>query len=383
MQSATYVDLVGGKLHDAADGSIRRSEFLHSDLFNEDVASIKNLHGEDARPLVANLHADRAHVSRSGAHCVFPIRAQFASVDGGVRWVTVRYVPHLQRPTEHGSKLHLAASDARNDLLQRLLAVLLRRFERASERGYPVHVPNEGTRLLVARIGGVVVDFLEERAIYAIGDTRSKFICSFFRVSREECCNAEGSSSHPRTVIETLEAHLQAARRRVVDFRASLRGPLTLAHSALAFVPALGAMHGLTTGSMNFARVITFDLLHVWKLGILGLVAQRLPAFLKSVCTTEVGDVGARMGTVQLTLDVLNLRGFYLGRRSRVSPAPPGCFLLPKEKKATMTGRSWRRFVVYWPHTVAGLAGPADDEHLRSEGRRGERIEAPTQATAG
>lgn len=304
-------------------------------------------------------------------------------MEGGDRWVTVGYVPHMQRPTEHGSKVQVAASDARNDLPQRFFAVLLRRLVRASERGYPVDVLKEGTRMLVARIGGVVVDFMEERAIFSLGGTRSNMNCSYCRVSRVNCCDAEGGKAHARDVIDTLEAQLQAANRCAVDLRASIRAPLTLAHSALAFVPALGPMHGLTAGNMNYFRVITFDLLHVWKLGILRFMAQRLPAFLKAVCTTDVGDVGARLGTAQHSLDVLNLRGFHLGRRCRVSPAPPGCFVLPKEKQATMAGRSWRHFVVHWPHTVAGLAGPSSAEHLSSSLRRSGRTEAQARAATG
>lgn len=245
VQAAAKVDLVGGELPDAADGTRRRSSFLNSDLFIKSVASIKSLHGAEARPLVANLHADDALVSWSGAHYVFPIRAEFPSVDGGGRWVTVGYVPHLVRPTEHGTKVLLAASDARNDLLQRCLAVVLRRFVRASERGNPVDVPNQGIRLLVARIGGVVVDFLEERSMCALGGTRSNLICSHCRVSRAVCCHEEEGEAHERDVVETLEAQLHAAKRRLVDPRASLRAPLALAHSALAFVPALGAVHGL------------------------------------------------------------------------------------------------------------------------------------------
>lgn len=112
-------------------------------------------------------------------------------------------------------------------------------------------------------------------------------------------------------------------------------------------------------------------------------MAQRLPAFLKAVCTTDVGYVGARLGTAQHSLDVLNLRGFHLGRRCRVSPAPPGCFVLPKEKQATMAGRSWRHFVVHWPHTVAGLAGPSSAEHLYSSLRRSGRTEAQARAATG
>lgn len=40
------------------------------------------------------------------------------------------------------------------------------------------------------------------------------------------------------------------------------------------------------------------------------------------------------------------------------------CFVPPKDKQPTMTGRSWRHFSVHWPHIIAGLIGPADPERL-------------------
>lgn len=72
---------------------------------------------------------------------------------------------------------------------------------------------------------------------------------------------------------------------------------------------------------MNYFRVVSFDLLHVWKLGVLRTLAQRIPGFLNAVGTAEAGAV---MGPVQRSLDVLNLRGFEIGRRCRVKPAAPG-----------------------------------------------------------
>lgn len=70
-------------------------------------------------------------------------------------------------------------------------------------------------------------------------------------------------------MVETLEAQLPAAERRVRDLRPTIRAPLGRAHSALAFVPALGAVHGLSTGGMNYFRIVSIDLLHVRKLGML------------------------------------------------------------------------------------------------------------------
>jgi len=124
-----------------------------------------------------------------------------------------------------------------------------------------------------------------------------------------------------RDVTTTLDAQLAAASVRAVDPRPSRRRNLAQEHSALAFVPALGAVHGLGTGAHNLYRIVSFDLLHVWKLGILRLVAQRLPSVLTSLCRD---GGGARRGTVQDTLDALNLRGFELGRNCKVTPSAPG-----------------------------------------------------------
>lgn len=374
VRSAKKLDLLGGALPPAPDGSARQSSTLNSDLILNEAAAIQALHGHRARPLFASLHADAAVISWSGAAYVYPIRAEFPSVlDGGNRWVTVGYIPHIPKSVSRNAKAVQAVSDARNDLLQRCLAVVLRRFSRASETGIPVNIPNLVTALLVARVGSVVVDYMEERRIYALMGSRSTYVCTQCRVRHGASCAPDTADAEPHDVIQTLEAQLAAAERRLVDPRVSLRGPLGKAHSALAFAPALGSMHGLSTGSMSYSRILSFDLLHVWKLGMLRTLAQRIPGFLNAVC---IAREGAFMGPVQQSLDVLNLRGFEIGRRCKVKPVAPGCFVPPKEKRATMTGRSWRHFAAHWPHIIAGLIGPADPERLVA-------LAAPRQPGAG
>jgi len=72
--------------------------------------------------------------------------------------------------------------------------------------------------------------------------------------------------------------------------------------------------------------MVSFDLLHVWKLGVLRLLAQRLPAFLTAVCPGG----RARLGTTTDTLDVLNLRAFELDRNCNVCPSAPRYFCVKK-----------------------------------------------------
>jgi len=80
-------------------------------------------------------------------------------------------------------------------------------------------------------------------------------------------------------------------------------------------------VHGMSTGAHNLYRIVSLDLLHVWKLGVLRDVAQRLPSVLVALCR---GCSGARLGLVAETLDAVKLRGFHLGRNCKASPAPPG-----------------------------------------------------------
>lgn len=357
-------DLEGGRSPPAADGSPRRSKTLNADMFVNEVRAVQRLHGQRARPLFASLHSDAAVVSWSGTAYVYPIHAQLPSVqDDGSRWVTVGYIPHIPKAVSGTDKAKLEVSDRRNDLLQRCMALVLRRFSRASEAGYPVDIPGVGTVLLVARAGGIVVDFIEERSLYALMGSGSTMMCSLCRVHHSASCAVDSPRAEPRNVVETLEAQLAAAEVRVIDPRVSLRGPLAKAHSALAFAPVLGFMHSLSTGSMSYFRVVSFDLLHVWKIGVQRTVAQRLPGLFRAICTQSAG---ATMGSVRQTLDALNHRGFERGRRCRAKPAAPGCFIPPEEKQATMTGHSWRHVSVFWPHTVAGLIGPADPERLKT-----------------
>lgn len=285
-------------------------------------ATIKAFHCQRARPPFASIHADAAVVSWSGSSYVYPIRAEFPSVlYKWNRWVTIGYIPYIHKAVSRTAKAVQAVSDDRNDLLQRYLEVVLWRFSRGGETGMPVHIPNIGMALFVARIGSVVVDYMEERRMYALMGSKNTFPCTQCRVRQGASHAPDFDDSEPRVVIQTLEAQLAAAGRRRVDPRVSPRGPLGKAHSALAFAPALDSMHGLSTGKMKFFRVLSFDVLHVRKLGVLRTLAQRIPGFLQAVCTAQEG---AMMGLVQESVDVLSLRGFEIGKRCRVRPVAPG-----------------------------------------------------------
>jgi len=315
---------------DCRDDHERRGT-LDADLYVNETRDVRRVHGVDARVLGVQLHADEALVSWSGAHYMFPVRVNIANVlDNGGQWQTAGYLQHISKAIGRSASAKLAVSDMRNDLLQRCLAVSLRAFSRTSEGGITAHVSGYGSVLLVPRLVGLVVDQVEERSILALMGNRCRFFCSLCMEDKDMSGGLLGVRAVDRDVVTTLEAQLEAAVVRAEDSRPSRRRDLGREHSALPFVPALGAVHGLATRPYNLYRIVSFDLLHVWKLGILSLLAQRLPAVLQSLCA---GTAGARLGSVQDTLDALNLRGFELGLNCKVTPSSPGYVLMRPTKE--------------------------------------------------
>jgi len=196
----------------------------------------------------------------------------------------------------------------------------LRTLARASESGVTAPVAGRGDALLVPRIVALVVDQPEERAILALMGNRCRYFCSPCLADKDDIPSASAIRALDRDVVQTLDAQLAAAIVRRDDPRPGRRRALGQEHSALAFAPALGAVHGLSTGSRFLYQIVSFDLLHVWKLGILRLLAQRLPDFLTAVCPGGI----ARLGRTADTLEVLNLRSFELDRNCKVCPSAPG-----------------------------------------------------------
>jgi len=306
---------------DDDDESRERRGTLDSDLYQQERRNVRAIHGRKALVMGVQLHADEALVSWSGAHNMFPVRSRFVNVVGrGGKWTTIGYIEHVPRAVGQTPARRLEVSDTRNDLLQRSLAVSLRTLTRASETGITASVSGRGDAFLVPRIVGLVVDQPEERAILALMGNRCRFFCSPCMADKDDVPSTSAIRALDRDVVHTLDAQLEAAIVRRDDPRPARRRALGQEHSALPFAPALGAVHGLSTGSRSLYRMVSFDLLHVWKLGVLRLLAQRLPAFLTAVCPSG----RARLGTTTDTLDVLNLRAFELDRNCKVCPSAPG-----------------------------------------------------------
>lgn len=132
---SSRLELDALRLAHSARGSTRRSNTLNANLFHEEDASVRNIHGGDALVLLAALHVDEAVGSWSGSHDILGFGAEFPGVDGGGQWMTLRCVPHISQVLEDTDNGRLRVSDARLDLFQRCLVVFMRSSIRASEVG--------------------------------------------------------------------------------------------------------------------------------------------------------------------------------------------------------------------------------------------------------
>jgi len=321
LRCAKHVQFWGEELGLAPDATRLRADMLDSDLFLAEEGIVRGRHGSLAFVLGVQLFVDEAVVSWSGAHVVYPIRVRVLNVrDRTVQWVTVGYVPHVDKPVERSAVARRRASDARNGLLQHCLAILLRRFIVASHVGVTVSFPGSPNLLAVPRLLGLVTDQLGERSVVCLMGISCEFFCSHCMVRRGVAGGPDGVGADGRDVTTGLDAQLVCAITRDRDPRPSLRGMLRAEYSALAFVPVIAAVAGLATENQLLYQIISFDILHVWKLGVIRMVAQRFPAFLRVAC---VGGA-ARLGPVQASLDALNNHAWEMRHLCVPSPTPPG-----------------------------------------------------------
>lgn len=370
-QSAPSVILHGERRVDA-DGNVVRSGTLDSDIFlsaQKDVAADARYSGMQKKFVMAvQLFSDAALVSWSRAHHMYPIRARFPNIETGLtQWVTVGYLPflkprHAMTRTEE-NKLRVQ----RNQLQQRCLAVLMDRFIEASRDGEAVVLRQHGLFTVFPRVCLYVADLPEERHVLGLMLNRCMRMCSFCLATKDEVGSPD-LCIEARSVASTLAVQMEAALLFDAASSPGRVSQIAAMLSATPFVPILGAVYGLGTGSMALFDAMCFDNLHVLKLGLLCSLGHKIPDLLAVLCHGGL----ARYGTVGNTLVEANERVLLLGRLCKAIKDPPGSLVPSLYKQATMTGNNWRYAVAYWPSMVAGLFE-----------RRHHASVAPCAATAG
>jgi len=207
LRDATHLQLWGERLGLGPDGTRLRSDMLDSDVFLTEEVHVRGRHGALAFVLAVQLFIDEAVVSWSGAHYMFPIRARVLNVRyRTVQWVTIGHVPHVGKPVARTAAARHRASVARNGVLQRCLAVLLRRFVGASQTGVAVEFLGRQTLTAVPRIFGLVADQLGERSVVCRMSNACESFCSHCVVRRDVAGGPAGVGAPARDVTAALDS---------------------------------------------------------------------------------------------------------------------------------------------------------------------------------
>lgn len=197
------------------------------------------------------------------AHHMYPIRARFPNIQTGTtQWVTVGYLPYLKprhamTRTEE-NKLRVQ----RNQLQQRCLAVLMDRFIDASRDGEAVLLRQHGEYTVFPRVCLYVADLPEERHVLGLMLNRCMRMCSLCLATKDEVGSPD-LDLEERSVASTLAVQMEAARLFDDGTCSGRISQIAAMHSATPFVPILGAVYGLGTGSMALFEIMCFDNLHV------------------------------------------------------------------------------------------------------------------------
>lgn len=83
LRNASDMELEGVRLKHAADGDERRSHTMNSDLFLNEQAEVRRLHGRVAHVVCIMFHMDEAVIAWNGATYVYPIGSMVVNVRGG------------------------------------------------------------------------------------------------------------------------------------------------------------------------------------------------------------------------------------------------------------------------------------------------------------
>lgn len=194
---------------------------------------------------------------------MYPIRVRFPNiVSGGTGWVTAGYLPPLKPRHAHTRAEDDKLRVLRNQLQQGCIAVLLDRFIDASRDGEPVTLKEHGAYTVFPHVCLYVADLPEERHIFGLMLNECHRMCSQCMATKDVVGRAS-SLAPRRSMTSTLAVQLETALLFEHTPGSGRVRQIGKEHSATPFVPILGAVHGLGTGSMALYKIIGFDNLHV------------------------------------------------------------------------------------------------------------------------
>jgi len=194
---------------------------------------------------------------------VYPIRVRFPNViTGKSGWMTIGYIPSMKYKKSDTTARKKEVRLIRDELLQRCLAVVLDELITASAHGVKMVLPEHGAVWAVPRIVLYASDQPEERHVWGLKLSGCYYPCSMCMEYKTHVA-LESTGARRRCVLKTLTEQLEAAELHDADERPSRVEQLSRQASISAVVPALGAVHGLGTGTLSLFRILGFDRLHV------------------------------------------------------------------------------------------------------------------------
>lgn len=184
--------------------------------------------------------------------------------EGTSEWVTVVYLPFLRPRHGAAAKEKKLLRMRRDAVLQRCMALLLDRLTYASKHGDKITIATLGIYTAFPRVTLYASDLPEKRHLQGLRLNMCEKPFSLCLVGKEECgLPRTGMARGARDVTENLEIQLEAACLFDEGTGEKRLDQISRDYSALPFVPALGAIDGLGTGSKSLYNIFGFDLLHV------------------------------------------------------------------------------------------------------------------------
>ncbi|OSX80803.1 hypothetical protein BU14_0032s0061 [Porphyra umbilicalis] len=327
--------------------------------------------------MATQLFSDATLVSKNGAHYVYPIRVRFPNiVTGKVEWVIVGFIPIIKPDSDDGAEKERVRM-LRDEVLQRCLAVLLDSFIAASETGVLWDLPGVGPVWVVPRVVLYAADQPEERHLLGLKLAGCKFQCSHCLVHKDEA-GCPHDAKPARDVVDTIESQLSSAALFKGGCSPAVLEQISEDSSIVPIVPLLAAVHGLGTGSFALYDIFGFDLLHVMKLGVIRVMALKIPSLLKVLCKGGL----SRFGPWRKAVVAMAERARHVGRLPNASISAPGYLVCNGVNQATFTGHSWRHGLVVLMFMVVGMVSrrlPGSTEPLYSRPKKRGRAPQPNR----
>lgn len=356
---------------------------IYSTPWNSTVYEVYNAIESNGALLLVEFYIDGATLSRSGTQSASFLRVRFSNIQYYTEeWSTIGIVPTCKRiPSSLPSN---TIRRLRRELIQRFIFITFKSLISSSYTGHAII-----GSLLIPRIGTINADQPQERAILCLkGQNRYMYSshCSLpsfvsdslsespsnlnrtvpmsddddspapgrriFLVNRTDQLSTDGHN--PRNVFHTVASQLTLAHHDLSpslppSTTAPLRRQLLLL-SAHPYPSAISPFAGLGSPPFNLSRVVSFDKLHVFDIGIIRQYCDLVNTDIKDHTTCSLTR----------TMGILNDRYLSLPPFALL-PAHVPFHTSLKDNQTAISGKIRRHTVPFLWHCVMGVTRHTPD----------------------